>query len=212
MTKSVSFGTCQLCSERKGKAAMVGHLKRCFPASSARDGSSSEVLLLRVQGGAQMFWLDLVATREATLRDIDRLLRRIWLECCGHLSQFYVGAHRRKVGMSTKVGEVFASIGNRLGYVYDFGSSTELVVSFAGCAEAGSENPVRIVARNEPLAWPCDTCGQAATSVCAQCSYEGGFCCAKHGDSHECGEEMLLPVVNSPRMGVCGYTGEENSQ
>ena len=63
-----------------------------------------------------MFWLDLVATREATLRDIDRLLRRIWLECCGHLSQFYVGAHRRKVGMSTKVGEVFTSIGNRLGY------------------------------------------------------------------------------------------------
>jgi len=208
MTKSVSFGTCQLCSERKGKAAMVGHLKRCLPASSARDGSSSQVLLLRVQGGAQMFWLDLVATQEAKLRNIDRLLRRIWLECCGHLSQFYAGAHRRKVGMSTKVGEVFVSIGNRLGYVYDFGSSTELVVSFSGFAEAGSGNPVRIVARNEPPTWPCDTCGQAANSVCAQCSYEGGFCCAEHGDSHDCGEEMLLPVVNSPRMGVCGYTGE----
>jgi hypothetical protein len=23
-----------------------------------------------------------------------------------------------------------------------------------------------------------------------------------------CGEEMALPVVNSPRMGVCGYAGE----
>src|SRR5918995_1265810 len=114
MTKSVSFGTCQLCSERKGKAAMVGHLKRCLPASSARDDSSSQALLLRVQGGAQMFWLDLVATQEAELRDIDRLLRHIWLECCGHLSEFYVGAHRRKIGMSTQAGEIFASIGNRL--------------------------------------------------------------------------------------------------
>jgi hypothetical protein len=187
---------------------MVGHLKRCLPVSSARDGSCSQALLLRVQGGAQMFWIDLVATQEAELRDIDRLLRRIWLECCGHLSEFYTGAHRRKLGMSTKVGEIFASIGNRLGYVYDFGSSTELVVSFSGFAEAGPGNPVRIVARNEPPTWPCDACGQAATSVCAQCSYEGGFCCAEHDDSHDCGEEMLLPVVNSPRMGVCAYTGE----
>ena len=24
---------------------------------------------------------------------------------------------------------------------------------------------------------------------------------------HECGQEMLLPVVNSPRVGVCGYVG-----
>jgi hypothetical protein len=28
-------------------------------------------------------------------------------------------------------------------------------------------------------------------------------CVAQHG----CGEEMLRPVVNSPRMGVCGYDG-----
>jgi hypothetical protein len=206
MKKSVSFGTCQLCSERKSKAAMVGHLKRCLPVSSASDDSSSQVLLLRVQGGARMYWLDLMASPDVELRDIDRLLRHIWLECCGHLSEFYAGAHR-KITMSTKVGEVFGSISNRLGYTYDFGSSTELVVSLSGFAEAGSGDPVRIVARNEPPIWPCDACGQAATGVCVQCAYEGGFCCAEHGDSHDCGEEMLLPVVNSPRMGVCGYTG-----
>ena len=75
---------------------MVGHLRQCLPASSARDGSSSQALLLRVQGGAQMFWL--VASK-AKLSDIDRFLRRIWLECCAHLSEFYADAHRRKVGM-----------------------------------------------------------------------------------------------------------------
>lgn len=25
--------------------------------------------------------------------------------------------------------------------------------------------------------------------------------------THECGEDMLLPVVNSPRVGMCDYTG-----
>lgn len=74
--------------------------------------------------------------------------------------------------------------------------------------ETASGKAVRVVARNEPPIWPCDTCGQPATLVCAQCVYDGqAFYCAEHGPSHDCGEEMLLPVVNSPRMGVCGYAG-----
>jgi hypothetical protein len=35
------------------------------------------------------------------------------------------------------------------------------------------------------------------------------FVCSDHARDHACGEEeSLMPVVNSPRMGVCGYTGE----
>jgi hypothetical protein len=34
------------------------------------------------------------------------------------------------------------------------------------------------------------------------------FFCAKCSEEHEDGEEMMLPVVNSPRMGECGYDGE----
>lgn len=26
-------------------------------------------------------------------------------------------------------------------------------------------------------------------------------------DTHDCGEEMLLPVINSPRVGTCAYSG-----
>ena len=45
--------------------------------------------------------------------------------------------------------------------------------------------------------------------ICAQCIYEDKGClCDACARSHECGEEMLLPLVNSPRAGVCGYTGQ----
>jgi hypothetical protein len=33
------------------------------------------------------------------------------------------------------------------------------------------------------------------------------FFCDKCGKKHKSHDEMFLPVVNSPRMGVCGYTG-----
>ena len=36
---------------------------------------------------------------------------------------------------------------------------------------------------------------------------EDPFLCEVHTEKHDCGEEALLPVVNSPRMGMCGYTG-----
>ena len=44
--------------------------------------------------------------------------------------------------------------------------------------------------------------------VCTECVFDdGGWLCETCAVKHECGEEMLLPVVNSPRVGMCGYTG-----
>ena len=211
MAKSSSFGICQSCGSRKTKGAMVAHLKECLPVHSGRGpraGREAFLLLRAHANGIPVFWLDLVARPEAKLKDVDRFLRGIWLECCGHMSEFY-GSARRKVSMNTKVSEALRGVAAGLGYVYDFGSSTELVISLSGTVEGNSKGAVELVARNEPPAWPCDECSETATAVCTQCLYDGrGFCCAVHASSHDCGEDVLLPVVNSPRMGVCGYTGE----
>jgi hypothetical protein len=210
MAKQGSFGICQLCGARKGKAAMFAHVQDCLPTqvSGGPSGGPEALLLLRAEArGLPTFWLDMAVKHEGKLKDVDRFLRRTWLECCGHMSEFSAGTHR-KVTMNAKVSEVLGA-GDRLGYVYDFGSSTELVVRLLGGVSASSKGTVRLAARNEPPTWPCDACGKAATAVCTQCLYEGkGFCCAAHASDHDCGEDMLLPVVNSPRMGVCGYTGE----
>lgn len=189
---------------------MVAHLKECLPSRPLARGAVSQVLLLRVQArDTPIFWLDIAVKQQARLKDVDRFLRGIWLECCGHMSAFHGGAHRN-VSMNARVGDALGVVGQRLGYVYDFGSSTELIVSLSGSADGGFRNAVQLAARNEPPTWPCDRCRQPATTVCAQCVHEDmGFCCADHAASHDCGEDMLLPVVNSPRMGVCGYTGED---
>lgn len=76
------------------------------------------------------YWLDLELKADAKLKRLDDFLRRIWLECCGYLSEFSIAE-------------------------YDY--------------------------------------------------------VTPHAQEHEskCPEEAhFLPVVNSPRMGVCAYTGE----
>jgi predicted RNA-binding Zn-ribbon protein involved in translation (DUF1610 family) len=101
-------------------------------------------------------------------------------------------------------------VGDSFQHEYDFGSTTYLTLKTAsermGPARGKS---IEILAQNEPPSIPCDQCGNAAaTRICSECSWSGeGWLCDQCSKKHGCGRDMLLPVVNSPRVGVCGYTG-----
>jgi len=165
-----------------------------------------------------MYWLHIEIPAKATLEELDSFLRAIWLECCGHLSSFEISGESfisepfepGDRSMVIALEKVMAP-GMKFEYIYDFGTSTELLIKVisARVGRAPSDKgPVRIMARNDPPELKCDVCGKPATGVCCVCSDEDtGRVCEECGKSHECGEDMLLPVVNSPRVGMCDYTG-----
>jgi hypothetical protein len=147
---------------------------------------------------------------------LDRFLRDIWLECCGHLSAFEILGERFSVspldeyeekGMNQKIGDIIKS-GTIFHHEYDFGTTTVLGLKAVFEFEANLKNAINVLARNDTPEIKCDECGKIATQVCPQCIYdEAGWLCDDCAEDHECGEDMLLPVVNSPRVGVCGYCG-----
>lgn len=94
---------------------------------------------------------------------------------------------------------------------YDFGSTTVLKLKVLAIhTGAKRKEKVILMARNLPPVFACVECGKQATQLCGCCIYEEeAFYCDECGAEHECGEDMMLPVVNSPRMGVCGYCGED---
>lgn len=103
-------------------------------------------------------------------------------------------------------------------YEYDFGSTTELVLRIYSCREGEKKNnKIVILSRNNPPKFLCSKCKQKeAKWVDFERYYEGlPFWCeeclkAESGDEEEeeyYGSETLLPICNSPRMGVCGYEG-----
>lgn len=99
--------------------------------------------------------------------------------------------------------------GLKFSYEYDFGSTTNL--SFRVVAELPGlpkKRSFALFARNEPPLIPCGQCSKPATQVCAEHVYEdAGWLCDACAAEHECGEDMLMPIINSPRTGVCGYVG-----
>ena len=219
-------GTCALCETAVDKRRSAAHHSGCAPAHDPDTGRRTDLVSLRITAvGAAEYWLDVEAATDAALSKLDSFLRNIWLECCGHLSMFSVppfryssspsgmsgllGRANTDHGMRAKIGEAFNRAGQKGTYDYDFGSTTRLAIERTG-ARVGliGRESVRLLVRNDPLAWTCGSCGKPATLVC--CAHEtesSPVVCAAHKKAHRCSGAMFLPVVNSPRMGVCGYAG-----
>ncbi|MBM3862289.1 MAG: hypothetical protein FJ395_21920 [Verrucomicrobia bacterium] len=213
MPKQQDQGKCARCGKLFGKRAMTNHLKSCGQSAGTRKGKPGWHLVVE----AGPYWLHLFAPASATLRVLDGFLRAIWLECCGHMSAFtingvpYHGTTGDGMGgrsMSARLDKVLRC-GMEFEHEYDFGTSTDLRLKVAGERWGqGRSNTIQLLARNEPPEIPCGECGKPAAKICSECSYEPtGWLCPKCAKKHACGEDMMLPVVNSPRTGVCGYVG-----
>lgn len=112
--------------------------------------------------------------------------------------------------MGSKVGMVFDSQGLKFRYEYDFGTTTVLAGLVLGARESSrGRRAVRLLARNDPLTWSCADCDAPAAIICPYCVDDDAcLFCESHAPRHpHAADEGFLPVVNSPRMGVCGYTG-----
>jgi hypothetical protein len=207
---------------------MTRHLKSCLAEHEPSRGESARIFRLRIEDAySPVYWMDLEMKARSTLEELDDFLRGEWLECCGHLSDFEIDgttytvpnpydgpfsifADRNERTMNFKLGKILNK-GTSFQHTYDFGSSTELKLRVVDERQGRAvKETVRLLSQNEAPVWLCEVCGEDASWVCTFCMYEreNPFYCEHHAEDHDCDEpEMLLPVVNSPRMGVCGYSG-----
>ncbi|MGG6269092.1 hypothetical protein ACQ4M3_25470 [Leptolyngbya sp. AN03gr2] len=215
-----SKGTCAYCGKELSKSGITKHLATCPQRQEAianaekKKGNSELLYHLRVQDAYRSeYWLDLEMRGSKTLQDLDNYLRSIWLECCGHMSQFSLGGgFVREVGMRRKISDVFQK-SDELTHIYDFGTSSETLVKRVDVREGKptTTKAIALVARNNMPEYSCIECEKPATHLCMECLIEEhseGTLCDNHTESHphdNYGEPMEL--VNSPRMGMCGYDG-----
>lgn len=100
------------------------------------------------------------------------------------------------------------NVGQKFSYTYDFGSSTYLNLRIVSEREwmANPEDPIELLARNVALEFKCSVCGEPASMIYGGAWGNGDTYCKKHAKKYEY-EGLILPIVNSPRVGVCGYDG-----
>ena len=149
----------------------------------------------------------------ATLKDLDSYLRAIWLECCGHLSRFSLGGWQgNEVSKNRRADEIFEP-GVELTHIYDFGTSSLMLIKVVGARKGKptTSRPIVLMARNLMPECECIKCKQPAIWLCMECLTEEnvwGVLCDEDAETHphdNYGEPVRL--VNSPRLGLCGYAG-----
>jgi hypothetical protein len=234
MPGQTAIGKCYLCNTIVTKAEATKHLESCRQREAICEKTLSKKIAEKTKffhiivesSVLPEYWMHIDAPANAKLEDLDNFLREMWLECCGHMSAFTIQKARYIAGrgidsMWMGIGMIPGGRSMNIGldkvltpqmkfcHEYDFGTTTELTLRVVSERESEiRDKSIELLARNEPPIRIC-ACGKNATQVCTQCIYEGkGWLCDDCAEKHECGEDMLLPVVNSPRVGMCGYTRE----
>ncbi len=212
-------GKCTKCGEIFNPTKASAHLLECVASSPSLSQAITDGYLVRVSGADQpnLYWMFIALPKDASLGQLDQFLRDIWLECCGHLSEFTIGG--RSYFSRTESGRVshwmkdpvskFLSPGLEFGYVYDMGSSTDLELEVIEKFPACPQKKITLLMRNDPPSFSCTSCKKPSEVICSMCGETTCDSCSEH---HSCAVDeedtyMLMSLVNSPRTGVCGYEG-----
>lgn len=224
-------GFCKYCGKEYTRGGMIRHLTACKERKSRLESESGkrrcgyfELTLSGYENNA--YWLIIEMKDTATLRDLDIFIRDIWVECCGHLSAFYIQGVQYEAypdedcfwgepskSMNYKLKGILSE-GMTLRYEYDYGAATELTIKVQDYREGvWKREKVTILSRNNPFTFLCSNCGKnKAEWVSPEGIYTGmPFWCEECAEEKEKEGEYfsLLPVCNSPRMGECGYEGSD---
>lgn len=217
-------GKCKFCGRQMTSGGLIRHLKTCDDRNEAvaKANDSNEkareqrLYHLYIKNSYNSdFWLHLELNGNARLNELDQYLRSIWLECCGHLSQFTLGSNPwgEEISMNRKVYQTLKT-DMEMTHTYDFGSTTQTTIKVvdARWGKPLTAFPIFLMARNEMPKPTCDRCNKKAKWLLEDYdSFDGGeLLCDKHKEE-ESGDDIyaeeLSELVNSPRFGVCGYTG-----
>jgi CRISPR/Cas system-associated protein Cas10 (large subunit of type III CRISPR-Cas system) len=206
-----SVGRCLYCDTLFSQTEIGKHLAKHLGEMEKASAGKPQSNYCHIEVEAGEMFLHLLVKGDAPMKIIDGFLRDIWLECCGHLSGF--GHKNFKIKMKDLVEDVFQPK-IKIFHDYDFGTTTRVFLNAKKQYQLNLRDKIILLSRNEPLKLMCTVCKKKpAINLCAVCWYEGpAFYCAacsvKHAETCEdFADYAEMPVVNSPRMGECGYTG-----
>lgn len=213
--KITKLGTCIFCRKQYSKSGMHRHLKSCKKRQIELGNQEYFTIAIEdVYENRYFLYIDIESN--TTLYTLDKFLRTIWVECCDHQSAFYIrekgatssGFESFDVEMGFILKNIF-EVGDSFRYLYDFGTSTRLKLKIVNSFYAKKHSDeLQLLARNVRPAHICAKCGEPAIWCCSWCY---SFVCEKCSKIHDCGDEGMSLIVNSPRIGYCGFDGDRDT-
>lgn len=218
-------GRCYYCNKGLTERTIKRHMKNCLEMGKVIEenmkGAKGKavrdqfVISIKDKYASSVYCIYVSIDSNLQLQHLDKFIRDIWVECCGHLSAFYIDGESYndnsdgQYEMNYYLKDVL-SLNKKFEYQYDFGSTTELILEVIDIIKVPKEfTQIEIIARNNEEKSKCHKCGDKATYF--NWNTEEWLCknCAQGIDEDELEE---VSYSNSPRDGVCGYVGDKDAE
>lgn len=222
-------GRCYYCNKELTARTIKRHINNCpnikkiisDEINANKKTRNQFIISMKDKYNKDTYCIYLSIDENLQLQHLDKFIRDVWVECCGHLSSFYINGTRyddnsnNLYQMNIKLKEIL-SIGDKFEYQYDFGSTTYIVLEVVDKIEVSKcHSQIEILARNDETDYPCSKCEEKAQYYHYR---TGDFLCKTCADKldeddfeYET-EELCEDYFNSPRDGVCGYVGDKNAE
>ncbi|HAG15277.1 MAG TPA: hypothetical protein DCG69_01960 [Bacteroidales bacterium] len=206
-----SEGKCMFCEQLFSPKEIKKHLVKHLADMEKTDAAGKTQTYCHIEVVAAEMFLHLLVKGNKKMEIIDDFLRGIWLDCCDHMSGF---RHKNiEIEMDEKVKDIFVPK-VKIFHDYDYGSTTRVFLTGLKYYDLNLKDDIILLSRNEPLKIMCSICKiKPAVNICSVCLWDRDsvFCesCSKKHEKicNDFDEYSSMPIVNSPRMGICGYTG-----
>lgn len=155
-------GKCYYCSKELTERTIKRHMKNCIEMKKViQDEFETEkrkrkqfIISLKDKYDTSTYCIYMSIDASLQLYHLDKFIRDIWVECCGHLSMFKIGQEKYfdnsdgNYQMNAKLKDVL-NVGQKFEYEYDFGSTTYLILEVVDEIEVSRKHSqIEIIARN----------------------------------------------------------------
>lgn len=174
-------GKCYYCGKELTERTIKRHMKNCSEMKkiiedkiqNAKEVRDQFLISIKDKKNPGKYCIYISIDADLQLEHLDKFIRDIWIECCGHSSAFYID---KKEYSSNSDGQLkiniylkdLLNVNQKFEYKYDFDLTTCLVLEVVEMIEISEDfNQIEIIARNNEEAGFCNSPRDGI------CKYEG---------------------------------------
>lgn len=183
-------GRCYYCGKELTERTIKRHMKNCSEMKkiiedkilNAKDVRKQFLISIKDKKNVGKYCIYISIDANLKLQHLDKFIRDIWVECCDHLSAFYIDKKEYRsnsdgqLKMNINLKDIL-NVNQKFEYKYDFDFSTRLILEVVDMIEVSTDfKHIEIIARNNEE------------------------------------RNEVTDYFNSPRDGICKYKGDKNAE
>jgi Predicted metal-binding protein related to the C-terminal domain of SecA len=157
-------GRCYYCNKELTERTIKRHAKSCSVMKKSIEEKMNYtkgvreqfIISMKDKYNPSLYCIYVSIDAKLQLQHLDKFIRDIWVECCGHLSAFYIDEEiyhdnsDEQYEMNFYLKDLL-NINKKFEYEYDFGSTTYLTLEVVDIIQVPNEfSQMEVIARNNP--------------------------------------------------------------